>query len=50
MQTTLKKLCSLAMWIALALGLSQCSTIKGFGQDVQKAGDSISNAASRAAN
>jgi predicted small secreted protein len=35
--------------IILILLLNSCGTMKGFGQDVQKAGDAISNAASRAA-
>lgn len=33
--------------IALALGLSACNTIKGVGQDIQKAGEKIEGAAKK---
>ncbi|HQC94690.1 MAG TPA: entericidin A/B family lipoprotein [Aquabacterium sp.] len=33
--------------IALVLGLSACNTIKGMGQDIQKAGGAIENAAKK---
>jgi len=36
-------------WILLAclLALSGCNTVKGVGQDLQKAGDAIENAAKK---
>jgi len=33
------------LFCALALGLAACETTKGFGRDVEKAGDAITNAA-----
>ncbi len=36
--------------IAAALTLAGCNTMEGFGQDVQKAGDSIEKAGSKAGN
>ena len=33
--------------IALVLGLSACNTIKGMGQDIQKAGGAIESAAKK---
>lgn len=36
--------------IGSALLLASCSTVRGFGEDVQKAGNTISNAANRAGN
>lgn len=42
------------IWITLVAAavclLNSCGTIKGFGNDVEKAGGAISNTASRAAN
>ena len=31
--------------VALSLGLSACNTVKGMGQDIQKAGEKIEGAA-----
>jgi predicted small secreted protein len=50
MQKKLKNCLTFAILSVSAILLSQCSTVRGFGQDIQKAGDGISNAASRAAN
>jgi predicted small secreted protein len=36
--------------LALLLLVSGCNTVAGFGQDMQKAGNSIKRAADRAAN
>ena len=33
--------------IALGLGLSACNTVKGVGQDIQKAGEKIEGAAKK---
>ncbi|MES2716356.1 MAG: entericidin A/B family lipoprotein [Pseudomonadota bacterium] len=33
--------------IALSLGLSACNTVKGVGQDIQKAGETIEGAAKK---
>ena len=33
--------------IALTMGLTACNTIKGMGQDIQKAGGAIENAAKK---
>jgi entericidin A len=40
----------IAILIAAALTLAGCNTMEGFGQDVQKAGDSIEQAGSKAGN
>jgi predicted small secreted protein len=36
-----------SLLILLALALSGCNTIKGFGEDLQKAGEKIEDAAKR---
>ena len=33
--------------VALSLGLSACNTIKGMGQDIKKAGETIEGAAKK---
>jgi predicted small secreted protein len=33
--------------LALSLGLSACNTVKGVGQDIQKAGETIEGAAKK---
>jgi len=40
----------IAVLIAAALSLAGCNTMEGFGQDVQKAGESIEKAGSKAGN
>jgi len=40
----------IAILMAAALTLAGCNTMEGFGQDVQKAGDSIEKAGSKAGN
>jgi entericidin A len=40
----------IAVLMAAALTLAGCNTMEGFGQDVQKAGDSIEKAGSKAGN
>ncbi len=40
----MKKFIISLLFISLALVLSACNTIKGVGQDVQKAGEAIENA------
>ena len=40
----------IAVLIAAALTLAGCNTMEGFGQDVQKAGDSIEQAGSKGGN
>ncbi|HZY20359.1 MAG TPA: entericidin A/B family lipoprotein [Ramlibacter sp.] len=37
----------IAALLALAALLAGCNTVKGFGQDLQKAGDKIEDAANR---
>ena len=38
---------TLATMLALCFALAACNTIKGAGQDIQKAGNAIENAAKR---
>ena len=40
----------IAVLMAAAFTLAGCNTMEGFGQDVQKAGDSIEKAGSKAGN
>ncbi|HSV46758.1 MAG TPA: entericidin A/B family lipoprotein [Ramlibacter sp.] len=42
----MKKIAILAA-LCFALGLAGCNTVKGFGQDVQKAGGKLEDAASK---
>ena len=37
----------IALGLAIVLGLSACNTIRGIGQDVQKAGSAIEDAAKK---
>jgi predicted small secreted protein len=38
---------AITLSLGLAIGLSACNTIKGAGQDLKKAGESIENAAKK---
>jgi predicted small secreted protein len=41
---TLRKLLWITLTLASCAGLSACNTVKGLGQDIQKAGSAIENA------
>ena len=41
---TLRKLLWITLTLASCAGLGACNTIKGLGQDIQKAGSAIENA------
>lgn len=42
-----KKLFGLASILLMAVSLSACNTVKGVGQDIQKAGEKIEGAAKK---
>lgn len=44
----MKKMTRIAALITFAGLLSACNTVQGFGQDVEKAGQKVSNTAERA--
>ena len=44
---TMKKLLWVALVLAAVLGVSACNTMRGIGQDVQKAGTAIEDAAKK---
>ncbi|HEX5355429.1 MAG TPA: entericidin A/B family lipoprotein [Aquabacterium sp.] len=43
----MKRLAVSLMLLSTLLGLSACNTIHGVGQDIEKAGEAISNAAKK---
>jgi predicted small secreted protein len=43
----MKKHCSVWMALAILLLLSACNTVKGMGQDLQKAGEKIEDVAKK---
>lgn len=43
----MKRLAVTVMLMLSVLGLSACNTIHGMGQDIEKAGEAISNAAKK---
>ena len=43
----MKKQCSVLMALAILLLLSACNTVKGMGQDLQKAGEKIEDVAKK---
>ena len=43
----MKRLAVALMLLVAMLGLSACNTINGLGQDLEKAGEAISNAAKK---
>jgi predicted small secreted protein len=45
--TFMKRLAVTVMLMLSVLGLSACNTIHGMGQDIEKAGEAISNAAKK---
>jgi predicted small secreted protein len=47
MKKTIATLLSLSFILSCAFGLAGCNTVKGVGQDVQKAGSAIENAAEK---
>ncbi|MBF8179240.1 entericidin [Herminiimonas sp. KBW02] len=42
----MKKIISIVCVLAMSIGLSACNTFKGVGQDVQRGGEKIQDAAS----
>lgn len=44
----MKKIISALSILAIALGLSACNTMKGFGKDVERGGEKVQGAASNA--
>ena len=43
----MKKQCSVLMALSMLLLLSACNTVKGMGQDLQKAGEKIEDVAKK---
>lgn len=44
----MKKITSIMLLLAFTLGLAGCNTFRGFGQDMQKGGEKIQDAATNA--
>lgn len=44
----MKKIISIACLLAMSMGLTACNTFKGFGQDVQRGGEKVQDAATDA--
>ena len=43
----MKRIVTIALLAATVLGLAGCSTMKGIGEDIKKAGDAITGAAKK---
>lgn len=43
----MKKIISIVCVLAMSIGLSACNTFKGVGQDVQRGGEKIQDAATK---
>ena len=43
----MNKIAALLAFVALAFGLAGCNTVKGAGQDIQRAGTAIEDAAKK---
>ena len=44
----MKKIISIMCILSISMGLSACNTFKGFGQDVERGGEKVQDAASDA--
>ncbi|HEV7856258.1 MAG TPA: entericidin A/B family lipoprotein [Herminiimonas sp.] len=44
----MKKTISIMFLLAMSIGLSACNTFKGFGQDVERGGEKVQDAATNA--
>jgi predicted small secreted protein len=44
----MKKTISIMFLLAISIGLSACNTFKGFGQDVERGGEKVQDAATNA--
>jgi predicted small secreted protein len=44
----MKKTIPVLLFLAMSIGLSACNTFKGFGQDVERGGEKVQDAATNA--